>query len=72
MYITQYMLYINTYLKLQKKIKKGKAFFYTCLYIYIMYILNVCRCICYISFLKPFLKKKENKIYQEEKKIELC
>ena len=48
MYITQYMLYINTYLKPQKKIKKGKAFFYTCLYIYIMYILNVCRCICYI------------------------
>ena len=24
------------------------------------------------TFLKPFLKKKENKIYQEEKKIELC
>ena len=59
MYITQYMLYINTYLKSQKKIKKGKTFFYTCLYIYNVHIKCMPLYMLYINtFLKPFFKKK--------------
>ena len=52
------MLYINTYLKSKKKTKKGKTFFYKCLYIYNVHIKCMPLYMLYInSFLKPFLKK---------------
>ena len=60
MYITQYMLYINTYLKPQKKNQERKGIFlHMSIYIYNVHIKCMPLYMLYINtFLKPFLKKK--------------
>ena len=60
--------------KTSKKNQERKGIFlHMSIYIYNVHIKCMPLYMLYINtFLKPFFKKKENKIYQEEKKIELC
>lgn len=76
LYVYNIVHVIYKYLfKTSKKKSRKERHFFTHVYIYIYNVHIKCMPLymLYINtFLKPFLKKKEKKIYQEEKKIELC